>query len=131
MFNSFCRLVFLLFQFNVSSKLIEVVKGSSMCSRLCSLSLEPKKILVININGMLCYFPTFSCSTKECQSVWKNLSKTKMEVRVRVEKFLNKAFQKFHIAIWSCMKLEDVLEVLPRFMLESFLDQFIFIWGHE
>jgi hypothetical protein len=29
------------------------------------------------------------------------------------------------------MKLEDVLEVLPMFMLESFLDWFIFIWGCE
>jgi hypothetical protein len=29
------------------------------------------------------------------------------------------------------MKLEDVLEVLPMFMLESFLDQFVFIWGRE
>jgi hypothetical protein len=29
------------------------------------------------------------------------------------------------------MKLEDVLEVLPMLMPESFLDQFPFIWGHE
>ncbi len=54
-----------------------------------------------------------------------------MEVKVGVENFLNKAFQKFHITIWSCMKLEDVLEVLPMLVPESFLDQFIFIWGRE
>jgi hypothetical protein len=29
------------------------------------------------------------------------------------------------------MKFEDVLEVLPMLMLESFLDQFVFIWGRE
>jgi hypothetical protein len=29
------------------------------------------------------------------------------------------------------MKLEDVLEVFPMLMLESFLDCFIFIWGCE
>jgi hypothetical protein len=29
------------------------------------------------------------------------------------------------------MKPEDVLEVLPMLMVESFLDQFIFIWGRE
>jgi hypothetical protein len=44
---------------------------------------------------------------------------------------LSKAFQKFHITIWYYMKLEDVLEVLPMLMLESFLDQFVFIWGCE
>jgi hypothetical protein len=29
------------------------------------------------------------------------------------------------------MKLEDVLEVLPMLILEFFLEQFVFIWGHE
>jgi hypothetical protein len=29
------------------------------------------------------------------------------------------------------MKLEDVLEVLPMLMLEKFVDEFVFIWGHE
>jgi len=47
-----------------------------------------------------------------------------------MENFLCKAFQKFHITIWSCMKREDVLEVLPMLMPKSFL-WFIFIWGHE
>ncbi len=56
----------------------------------------------------------------------KNVDRTKMEIKVGVENFLNKAFQKFHITIWSCMKLEDVLEVLPMLMLESFL-RFVFI----
>jgi len=34
-------------------------------------------------------------------------------------------------AIWSCIKFEDVLEVLPMFILEKFMDWFVFIWGHE
>jgi hypothetical protein len=29
------------------------------------------------------------------------------------------------------MKLEDVLEVFPMLMPKSFLDRFVFIWGHE
>jgi hypothetical protein len=58
----------------------------------------------------------------------KIVDKTKVEIKVGVENFLNKAF---HIAIWSCMKLEDVLEVLPMLMLESFLNWFVFIWGCE
>jgi hypothetical protein len=61
----------------------------------------------------------------------KNVDKTKVEIKVGVENFLNKAFQKFHIAIWFCMKLEDVLEVLPMLMPESFLNWFVFIWGCE
>jgi hypothetical protein len=54
-----------------------------------------------------------------------------MEVRVGVEHFLSKAFKKFYIAIWSYMRLVDVLEVLPLLMLEEFVDQFMFIWGCE
>ncbi len=54
-----------------------------------------------------------------------------MEVRAGVEFFLSKTFQKFHIIIWSCMKLENVLKVLPMLMHESFLDWFVFFWGHE
>jgi hypothetical protein len=52
----------------------------------------------------------------------KNVDKTKVEVKDGVENFFNKAFQKFHIAIWSCMNLEDLLEVLPMFMPKSFLN---------
>ncbi len=59
----------------------------------------------------------------------KNVDKTK--IKAKMENFMSKAFQKFHMAIWSCMKLEDVLEVFPMFMPKSFLYQFIFIWGRE
>jgi hypothetical protein len=61
----------------------------------------------------------------------KNVDETKMDVKVRMEKFLAMALKKFYISIWSCMKFENVLKILPMFMLEFFLDQFIFIWGHE
>jgi hypothetical protein len=57
----------------------------------------------------------------------KNVDKAKMEVGFRVENFLAKAFKKFHNAIWSCMKLKDVLEVLPMLMLDNFVDQFVFL----
>jgi hypothetical protein len=48
-------------------------------------------------------------------------------VRVGVQDFLTKAFEKFYIIIWSYMKLEDVVEVLPMLVLEIFVDQFVFI----
>ncbi len=61
----------------------------------------------------------------------RNVDKAKVEVKVGVEDFLVKAFEKFYVAIWSCMKLEDVLEVLPMFMPKKFVDWFLFIWGRE
>ncbi len=61
----------------------------------------------------------------------RNVDKTKMESRVGMENFLAKAFEKFYVTIWSCVKLEDVLEVLPMLMLDNFVDNFFFIWGHE
>jgi hypothetical protein len=59
----------------------------------------------------------------------KNIDKSKVEVRTRIEHFLFNFLKKF-IAIWSCMKLEDVLEVFPMLMPKKFME-FIFIWGHE
>jgi hypothetical protein len=61
----------------------------------------------------------------------KNIDRNKMEAKTRVEHFLFQAFKYFYIVILSCMKLGDVLEVLPMLMLETFLEQVIFIWGHE
>ncbi len=78
---------------------------------------------------MLCYFPPLTILHGNARVFGKNVDKTKVEVRAKVENFLNEAFKKFHIAIWSCMKLEDVLKILPMLMPESFLDHFVFIWG--
>jgi hypothetical protein len=61
----------------------------------------------------------------------KMLTRPKWKLELEWNFFWRKAFLKFHIAISSCMKFEDVLEILPMFMLESFLYWFIFIWGHE
>jgi hypothetical protein len=108
-----------------------MVKDNSMCLCLCSSSLEPKIFLVLRVNGMMCYFPPLVVLQGIVRIFGKNVKKTKVEIRARVKILLSKAFQKFHIIIRFCMKLEDVLEVLPMLMPKSFLDQFIFIWGHE
>jgi hypothetical protein len=61
----------------------------------------------------------------------KNVNKTKMEVKVGVDNFLAKAFEKFHVTIWSYMKFEYVLEAFPMLMPNNFVDCFVFIWEHE
>jgi hypothetical protein len=43
----------------------------------------------------------------------RNIDKSKVKVRVGIKHFLSHALENFYITIWSCMKLEDVLEVLP------------------
>jgi hypothetical protein len=59
----------------------------------------------------------------------RNIDRSK--VKVGAEQFFSQVFKYFYIAIWSCMKLEDVLEVLPMFIPETFLEWFVFIWGCE
>jgi tRNA U34 5-methylaminomethyl-2-thiouridine-forming methyltransferase MnmC len=61
----------------------------------------------------------------------KNIDKNKVKVRIGVKHFLTHAFEKFYMAIWSCMKLEDVFKVLLMLILDMFMDQFVFIWGRE
>jgi hypothetical protein len=52
----------------------------------------------------------------------RNINKSKVKVRARVKHFLVHAFDKFYIAIWSCMKLENVFEVFPMPILNKFVD---------
>jgi hypothetical protein len=80
---------------------------------------------------MLCYFPPLVILQGNVRVFGRNVDRAKVEVRIGVEIFLSKIFEKFNVTIWSCMKLEDVLEVLPMLMVENFVDQFIFIWGRE
>jgi hypothetical protein len=61
----------------------------------------------------------------------RNINSTKMEAKAKVQHFFTHAFKKFYIRIWSCMLIEDVMEVLTLLLLLDFIDQFVFIWGHE
>jgi hypothetical protein len=94
-------------------------------------STRPKKMLILNVNGMLCYVPQCVVQQGNARVFGRNIDKNKVEVRIGVEHFISNVFKKFYIAIWPCMKLEDVLEVLPMLMLEKFMDEFVFIWGCE
>jgi hypothetical protein len=78
--------------------------------------------------GVISHLQLFCKGMIKCFEKMLTWPKWKLELE---EIFFNKAFQKFHITIWSCMKLGDVLEVLPTFMPKSFLDWFVFIWGCE
>jgi hypothetical protein len=48
---------------------------------------------------MLCYFSPLVVLQGNAKVIGKNVDKTKMEVKARMENFLTKAFQKFHIII--------------------------------
>ncbi len=61
----------------------------------------------------------------------RNIDKNQVKVKARMKHFLAHTFEKFYIAIWSCMKLEDVLEVLLMLILDKFMEYFVFIWGRE
>jgi hypothetical protein len=108
-----------------------MIKGSSTHSHVHSSPFKLKKLLIFSINGVLCYFPPLVVLKGNARVFGRNVNKAKVEVRAKVEDFFAKTFEKFYITIWFCMKLEDVLEVLLMFMLENFMDQFIFIWERE
>jgi hypothetical protein len=59
----------------------------------------------------------------------QNIDASKVEIKVGLNEFLSKTFANFHVAIWSCMLLKDVLELLPWLMPQEFITQFFFIWG--
>ncbi len=83
------------------------------------------------MNGVSCYFSwSVILQGKQCVK-GRNIDGTKVEARARIQHFFNPVFKKFYIGIWSCMLIEDVMEVLNLLLLQDFIDQFVFIWGRE
>jgi len=72
-----------------------MVKGNLMHSHLQLLSLEPKKLLAFNINGMLCYFPPLVVLQGNVRVFGKNVDKTKVESKLEWQIFLVRHFQSF------------------------------------
>ncbi len=83
------------------------------------------------MNGVLCYFLRNVVLQGKQHVRGRNIDSTKVEVRTKVQHFFICAFKKFYIGIWSCMLIEDVMEVLTLSLLQDFIDQFVFIWGCE
>ncbi len=90
-----------------------------------------KNLFILIVNGVLCYFPKCAFLQRDQQKIGKNLDVSKLEIRAGVQDFLSRTFEHFKIVIWSCMLLKDVLEILPLLMAKTFIDQFVFVWGHE
>ncbi len=101
-----------------------------MSSHLCLQIVRPKKLLIFNVNNVLCYFLPFVVWDGNARVFGRNINKSKMKVSWREHLFFN-TLKYFYIVNWFYVKLEDVLEVLAMFIPENFLDQFVFIWGCE
>ncbi len=88
---------------------------------------------IINFKREWCtlLFLLIYCSTREYLSVWKKYWQEQSRSESWSETFACSCIWNFYIAIWSCMKLEDVLKVLPMLIPNTFVDQFVFIWRHE
>ncbi len=110
-------------------KVSKCISMMSLC--LCLQTNRPKKLIILSFNGLLCYFPHSVVWHGNAWMFGKNIDKKTVEVKIRVEHFVFQAFKYFYIVILSYMKLGDVLEVFHMFMLETFLEWFIFIWGCE
>jgi hypothetical protein len=76
-----------------------------------------EKIVDFSVNGVLCYFPPSAVLQGNARLFGRKVDKAKVEVRMEWKIFLQRHLKKNYVAIWSCMKLEDVLEVLSLFML--------------
>jgi hypothetical protein len=87
-----------------------LIKGQTC---LHSSPFQPKKFLIFIVNGVLCYFSPLVILQRNVKVSGRNVDRAKVQVKVGVENFLSKAFERFNVAIWPCMNLEDVLEVLP------------------
>jgi hypothetical protein len=109
-------------QFKICSHRTQVNEGIYLHSCLCSRPSGPKNLLILNVNNVLCHFLRSIVLQGNAQVFRRNIDKSKVKVKARMKHFLTHAFEKFYIAIWSCMKLEDVLKVLPMLIPNTFMD---------
>jgi hypothetical protein len=70
-------------------------------------------------------------SSKGLVKDWEKFRCIQVENLCWGTRFLSRAFEHFYIDIWLCMLLEDVLEILLLLMPKTFIDEFVFVWGHE
>jgi len=79
----------------------------------------------------LCYFSWSFILQGKQRVKGRNIDGTKVEAKAKIQHFFISAFKKFYIGIWSCMLIEDVMEVFTLLLPQDFIDQIVFIWGHE
>jgi hypothetical protein len=80
---------------------------------------------------MMCYFPKYVVLQGNHHVKESNIDICKLESRVGVQHVFFLAFKKSHVAIWSYMLLEDVMQIFPLLVLQRFVDQFVLICGCE
>jgi hypothetical protein len=64
------------------------------------------------VNGVLCYFSHNVVLQRKQHVKGRNIDMNKEETRARIQHFITHAFKNTYIDIWSCMLIEDVMEVL-------------------
>jgi hypothetical protein len=65
-----------------------MIKGNSTHSHVHSSPFRPKKLLILNVNGVLCYFSPSIVLKGNARVFGRNVDKAKVEVRVGMEDFL-------------------------------------------
>jgi hypothetical protein len=54
-----------------------------------------KKLFILIVNGVLCYFPKCAFLQRDQQKIGKNLDVSKLEIRARIQDFLSRTFEHF------------------------------------
>jgi len=89
----------------------------------------PKNLLIFSINNVFCYLLYYVIQHDIHESLEEILIGAKWKWKWKLKYNISFLWHSttFTLEFGLCMKLEDVLEVLPILILENFLDQFIFI----
>ncbi len=90
------------------------IKGPFKC--FCSCSTTPNKMLILNVNNVICHFPQNIVLQGNCHKRGSNIDINKVKTRIRVQHFLSWTFKKMYVAIWFYMLLKDVVKVFPLLM---------------
>ncbi len=61
-----------------------------------------KKLFILSVNGVFCYFPKCALLQEDQQKTRKNLDVSKLEIRARVHDFLSQTFEHFTL-IFGCV----------------------------
>lgn len=117
-----------------------VFVGYYLCQPSCSkviawVFLKPfswsKKLIIFHFNGVLYYLSICFVLQRCLYLVGWNIGTKKVEKRHGFLHFLALVFSKFHVIIWLCILLKDVLKLFHLLRGQCLICTFIIIWGKD
>ena len=90
-----------------------------------------KKLLILNLSGFLVHRTNNPKKVKPNYKHDLKIGQVKIWIRPHAKTFLKYCLENFNIAIWTSVKIKNILPILDALFNEEDKNKLVFIWGQE